>query len=163
VDIFFIFISNAFPFPYLISPLETGYPLPLPCFCEGALHPPTHSHHNTLTFPYTVASNILRPTASHPTNVTVHPLPHMWPVSWVGSCVFLVGGSVPGHSGKSGLLTLLLSHRVTTPLSHFDTNLKRFRTIYIYLTLVRIKLIEKRYGGTYNILSLFSFCTSHFI
>jgi hypothetical protein len=79
MDIFFIYISNIFPFPGLPfrNPLSHT-----PCLYEGA-PPPTHSHPPALTFPN---SGLM---VSPPTDVQqVHPLPHMWPAPWVSPCVF---------------------------------------------------------------------------
>jgi hypothetical protein len=57
LNIFFIYISNVFPFPGL----PFGNPLshPTPCLYDGA-SPPTHSHSPTLAFPYIGALNTLR-------------------------------------------------------------------------------------------------------
>jgi hypothetical protein len=53
-DIFFIYISNVFPFPGLSLRTPLSRP-PSPCLYEGAPHLPA------LTFPYTGASKPLRP------------------------------------------------------------------------------------------------------
>ena len=61
LDIFFIYISNVFSFPGLPfrNPLSHT---PSPCLYESASPtPPTHPHPPALAFPYTGASNTLRP------------------------------------------------------------------------------------------------------
>ena len=59
LDIFFIYISNGFPFPGL--PFRTPYPiLPPPASMRVLPHPPTHSHLPALAFPYTGVLNPLR-------------------------------------------------------------------------------------------------------
>jgi hypothetical protein len=59
VDIFFIYISNVFPFPGLPFGSPLSHP-PSPCLYNG-VPPPTHSHPPAVVFPYTGALNTLRP------------------------------------------------------------------------------------------------------
>jgi hypothetical protein len=107
--IFFIYISNVFPFPGL--PFRTTLSQsPPPASISGCspTHPPTsifppwHSptlRHQTLS----------GPRASPPTDVQQgYPLPHMWPAPWVPPCVFFGWWSSSWGLQGSSLLTLLL-------------------------------------------------------
>ena len=59
-QIFYVFTFQMLS-PFLISPLETSYPIPPPCASMGALPlPPTHSHLTSLAFPYTGELSLYR-------------------------------------------------------------------------------------------------------
>ena len=60
LDIFFIYISNIFPFLGLSFRNSLSH-VPLPLWGCSPTHPPTHSLLPFLAFPYTGASNTLRP------------------------------------------------------------------------------------------------------
>ena len=83
LDIFFIYISNVFPFS--ISPSKTPYPNPSPppATMRVLPHPPSHFHLPARAFPYTGHWSPSSPKFTPPTDVQQgHPLPYMWPESW---------------------------------------------------------------------------------
>jgi hypothetical protein len=86
LNIFFIYISNVIPFPGLpyITPLS--HP-PSPCLYEGA--PPPIPAFLPWHFPTLGHRTTTGPRAVPPIDVQQgHPLPHMWPESWVPPGVF---------------------------------------------------------------------------
>ena len=93
LDIFFIYISNAIPFPSFLSKIPYALPLPLLPNPPTPAFWPWHSPilgHRTFT----------GPRASPPIDdQLVHPQLHIQLEPWVPPCVFFVGGLVPGTSG----------------------------------------------------------------
>jgi hypothetical protein len=93
------------PFPSF----PTGNACLLFCFCDGASHSPTYFHFTALEFSYTGVSSLQR---------TKGLSSHWWPTR-PSSATYaagshgsihvysLVGGLVPGSSGRSGWLILL--------------------------------------------------------
>jgi hypothetical protein len=86
LDIFFIYISNVFPFPGLPFGKPLTHP-PFPCLYEGAPPPTT-----PILLPWhspTLGHQTPSVQGSPPTDVQQgRPLPHMWPEHWVAPCVF---------------------------------------------------------------------------
>jgi hypothetical protein len=90
--------------PFQFSPLETLYSIAPPPTSMRVLPYPLPSSCPDIPLHWRME----HPRAQGPLLQQGHPLTHMWPVSWVSPCVFLVGGPVPRSSRGSGLLTLLL-------------------------------------------------------
>jgi hypothetical protein len=102
--VFFIYISNVFPFLGLPFSNSLSHASST-CLSEGA-PPPTYSHLPALAFLYTGASNTLRP-HSHwcPTKTLLH----MRPAPQVAPCIYFNWWSSPQEFWDgSGLLILLL-------------------------------------------------------
>jgi hypothetical protein len=108
--IFFISISNVFPFPGL--PLGSPLPYPLsPASMRVLPYPPTHSCLPALAFSYSGASNTLRPLLPLMFNKV-----NMWPAPWVPLCVFFGWWSSPWKLWGSGLFdTVTPSMGLQTP------------------------------------------------
>ena len=113
-DIFFIYISNVFPFPGPSFRKPLSHPSS-PCFYDGdppPTHLPTHSPTHSYLLPrISLHWGIKHPQAQRafpPTDVQQgHSLPHSW--SHGSFHVYsLVSGLFPGSSSRSGQLTLLL-------------------------------------------------------
>jgi hypothetical protein len=120
LDIFFLYISNVFPFPGL--PFGNSYPIPPPPTSMTVLpHPPIHSssHPGIPThwgIEHPQAQGPLLPLMSDKAV-----LYHICSRSHGSLHVYsLVGGPVPGSSWESGQLTLLLLHGAANPLSSFS-------------------------------------------
>jgi hypothetical protein len=118
----FLFLKTGY-FLYLLFKcysffqLPPGHPLSHPmfhCFCESVYPPPTHSHLPAHKLPYTEALRFHRTkTLSsywHPTR----------PFSATDSVYSLVGDLLPGNSGGSGCLILLLFLWGCKPLQLFS-------------------------------------------
>jgi hypothetical protein len=104
----FLFTFQMFS-PFWVSPSETPYPTPFPCFYEGA-HPPTDSHLPTLAFSYTGAMNNLRPKGLFSHWCPTRPSFATYVASAMGRsmCILWLVVQSQGTPVGSGLLTLLL-------------------------------------------------------
>jgi hypothetical protein len=95
ISIFSLFTFQMFS-PFQVSPLEASYPISLsPASMRVLPHSPTYSHLPTLSFPYIVASNTLRPkghsshwcltrpsSATNATGAMAHSMCTLWLVVW---------------------------------------------------------------------------------
>jgi hypothetical protein len=106
LDIFFIYISNVFPFQ--VSPSETPSHLPSPYLYEGPPPSPIPIFPTGITLHW----GMVHPQAQGPllplmSNKAI--LCHIFSqLHWSLHVYSLVGSPVPGSSRRSGLLTLLL-------------------------------------------------------
>jgi hypothetical protein len=102
--------------PFQFSPLETLYSIAPPPTSMRVLPYPLPSSCPDIPLHWRME----HPRAQGPLLQQGHPLTHMWPVSWVSPCVFLVGGPVPRSSRGSSQLTLLLPLWASSSLSSFS-------------------------------------------
>jgi hypothetical protein len=100
LDIFFIYIPNVFPFPGLPFGTPLSHPPPPPAYMSVLPHPPTPYCLPALGFPYTKASNTLRPKGLLPQISNKAILCHICSQHHGSLHVYSsVGDPVPGRSG----------------------------------------------------------------
>ena len=159
LDIFFIYISNIFPFLGLSPLLKCSIPSPLSLHLWGCS--PTH-----LTTPFFLLWHFLTQgqwTASGPK--TSHPsLPHMWPATWVPPCVFFAWWSTSRELWGWGWWSLACwhcysIHGAAKPpqllqcllqlLHHGTPNSVQWLAVSIYPTSVSVRLWHSLSGDSH--------------